>query len=72
MHGVQSSNIRAIGYEPTTATLAVQFASGETYHYAGVSRTLYSALERAPSKGRYFAQTIRPTFSGVKQPREPA
>lgn len=67
MHTVRSSNLRAIGYEPTTATLGITFTSGDTYHYAGVPRPTYDALRIAPSHGQYFAQHIRPYFRGVKQ-----
>lgn len=67
MHSVRSSNLRTIGYEPTTATLGVTFTSGATYHYAGVPRTVYDELRHAPSKGTYFARSIRPHYLGVKQ-----
>ena len=37
MHGVTSSQLKEIGHDPATNTLAVRFKHGGTlYHYAGV------------------------------------
>lgn len=67
---VQSSNIRAIGYDESTKTLAVQFANG-IYHYAGIDPELFQSLTAADSKGKFFQQNIRPHFKGVKQEISP-
>jgi hypothetical protein len=56
---VQSSNIKAIGYEPATSTLAVQFHSGTTHEYAGVTPAEHAAFMAAPSKGKHFHKHIR-------------
>jgi hypothetical protein len=59
MKPVQSSNIEAVGYDPDTQTLAVQFNGGGVYHYAGVSAEAHKALVEAPSVGGHFHQHIR-------------
>jgi hypothetical protein len=56
---VDSSNIRAIGWDSTTKTLAVQFKSGGTYHYPGVDAKLHQQLMAAPSVGGFFASHLR-------------
>ena len=64
---VKSSNIAAVGFDPATSTLGVQFSSGATYHYAGVSAEDHAALMGADSIGSHFAKNIRGKFEGVKQ-----
>jgi KTSC domain len=63
---VKSSNLKAIGYDSASSTLAVEFANG-TYHYAEVDAALFAQLEASDSKGTFFQQFIRKQFIGVKQ-----
>ncbi len=69
MRNVTSSNIRAIGYDADSQTLAVQFASG-LYHYSGVPSEIDRALQAAEaageSLGRFFAAQIRNRFPSTK------
>ncbi len=65
---VKSSQIAAIGYDPETKTLAVQFkpraATGETpvpvYHYGDVSQQCADDFRGAESIGTYFGLHIKP------------
>lgn len=57
---VQSSNIAAVGYAPEQRVLQVEFIGGRVYEYAGVPPTVHDGLMRAPSKGTFFAEHIRP------------
>jgi hypothetical protein len=41
---IRSSNLVAIGYDPSSRTLAVQFGKGGTYQYFDVDPSLYQAL----------------------------
>jgi KTSC domain-containing protein len=66
MQTVQSSNLKAIGYDSASETLAVEFANG-VYHYAGIAPELFADFQAAESKGKFFQQHIRPRFAGVKQ-----
>lgn len=62
---VQSSNIKAVGYDPANQSLAVQFVSGVAYRYDGVDQATADALLAADSIGSHFARSIRPQFQGV-------
>ena len=64
---VQSSSINAIGYEPESKTLHVEFSSGRAYHYKGVEPEEHEALVNAPSIGAHFSKHIRPAYTGREQ-----
>lgn len=53
-----SSNVAGWGYDQATATLAVKFKSGQTYHYAGVAGTLVEGLRKAKSVGGFIGAFI--------------
>ena len=64
----KSSNIKAHGYDPASKTLAIKFGgSGDVYHYRGVEREIYEAMNSAESIGRFFASRIRDNYAGVRQ-----
>lgn len=63
---VTSSSIDAVGYDPETSTLHVQFASGRTYEYANVDPDTHQELIGAESVGKHFSTHIRPNFKGVE------
>jgi hypothetical protein len=56
---VDSTTLVAIGYDDTRATLQLEFRSHAIYLYFEVPRSVYEALVKAPSKGRYFNGAIR-------------
>ena len=60
---VRSGNICAVGYEPETRTLEVEFHGGGVYQYSGVPETVYQGLMRAASKGSYFHDHIKDRYS---------
>ena len=59
-HPVESTSIRAIGYDPDTHEVFVEFLrrSGP-YVYKGVSPEVYDGLEQAPRKGPYVNRVIK-------------
>lgn len=59
MQPVNSSNIAAIGYDPETQTLAIEFRSGGTYEYYDVPEQVFQGLRSAASHGQYFQNNIR-------------
>ena len=63
---VHSTNLRDVGYDPSTQTLTIHFKDGGAYAYLGVPPALHSELLNAPSKGRFFREAIRPRFRTVK------
>lgn len=59
MQEVKSSNIKKVGYDPTTNMLAVQFGSGATYHYKNVTADQCQKFLAAKSIGQHFAQHFK-------------
>ena len=57
MISVQSSAIRAVGYDGST--LSVEFRSGRVYDHPGVPYAVYAGLMHASSKGAYYNFHIR-------------
>ena len=53
-----SSSITAIGYEPNSATLRIQFTTGTSYEYFDVPQYVYDELMSAGSKGTYANANI--------------
>lgn len=70
MKPIKSSNIKAVGYEPTTNRLRVQFGNGQEYDYTDVSIEKYNALMAADSQGRYFHQYIKGACDSTKCEKE--
>ncbi len=62
---VSSTNLRAVGYNPVSQTLRIEFHSG-TYDYYGVPESIYNGLMNASSKGQYHHQYIKYGFRYVK------
>ena len=56
---VSSSNIRSIGYDPKTATLEVEFSSGEVYRYFDVPQYAHDKFLHASSHGQFLNDNIR-------------
>lgn len=61
LHPVQSNQVRAIGYDEATQTLAVTFtrSAGAIYHYPNVTKEAADAFINAESIGRHFGQYIK-------------
>lgn len=63
---VESSQIEAIGHDPVTKTLVIEFkrrpgdAQGSIYRYANVSGALFADLRDAKSVGTFFYKHIKP------------
>ena len=59
---VKSSSIKSVGYEDHSKILKIEFCRDRVYQYFGVPAAVHQALLGAPSKGRYFNQSIRGRF----------
>lgn len=53
MQYVESSNIKAIGYDSDSAILVIEFKDGSTYEYYDVPQYEYDGFISAESKGKY-------------------
>lgn len=70
---VESSQIAAIGHDPETNTLAIQFPVNKhglqsLYHYSNFTKDDYLAFMTAESKGSHFKKFIKSEI--VKHPYE--
>jgi len=79
MKSVDSSQIAAIGHDPETNTMAVQFknSKGEpssTYHYANCTQEMHDECLAAESIGVWFGATLKPNAEKYpftkQQPKE--
>lgn len=59
MTSVNSSAIRAVGYDGDGYILTVEFHGGRVYDHPGVPYEVYAALMAASSKGAYYNRYIR-------------
>ena len=65
---VESSLIKAVGYDAATQVLTVTFVDQEgTYEYQKVPESVYKELMAAESKGSFFAKNIKGKFEFVKK-----
>lgn len=58
---VESNQVKAIGYDEATQTLAVTFTrgTGAIYHYPDVAKETFDAFMSAESIGKFFGQHIK-------------
>lgn len=63
---VVSSDIRSIGYEPSTCTPEIEFHGGSVYQYAGVPPVEHSRLLAAGSKGTRFHEYTKDHFPCIR------
>lgn len=68
MFPVDSSNVKAVGYDPFKMMLYIQFLGIKTYGYDPVYRyykvpeSVFTGMMKAPSKGMYVWAHIRDKF----------
>jgi hypothetical protein len=60
---VESTTLATVAYDETQKLLQLEFGSQAVYLYSDVPAAVHQALLCAPSKGRYFNQTIRGRFA---------
>jgi len=53
---VDSSTLDAVGYDESSAVLAVRFKNGGEYEYDAVPESVYRGILAAQSAGKYFDQ----------------
>ena len=60
MEAVKSNQVKTIGYDPETKTLAVTFNYGSAlYQYPEVSQETFDAFKAAESAGTFFGKHIK-------------
>jgi hypothetical protein len=59
--GVTSKQVKEVGYDPETKTLAVTFNHGKSvYHYPNVEEKTFKEMIKAESIGKFFGKHIKP------------
>ena len=59
---VESTTLKAIGYDESAAVLRLEFRSREVYDYFGVPATVHETLLLASSIGACFNEIVRGCF----------
>ncbi|HEY4030391.1 MAG TPA: KTSC domain-containing protein [Caulobacteraceae bacterium] len=63
-----STAIRQISYDDLSHTLFVTFVDGDLYAYLDVEPQTYADMQKAASKGRFFAYRVRNNYRYRKMP----
>lgn len=56
---VESSNLKAIGYDPDTQSLYVDFLNNSRYRYLDVPEALFNRFLSSDSKGKFLHREIK-------------
>ena len=59
---VNSSKIRAVGYDPKSRVLEVELRDGSALAYSGVSQEVHRQFMNAPSPSSYYEDKIVDEF----------
>jgi len=59
---VSSSHIRAVGYDPESSILEVEFNDDSVYQYTGVPQGEFDAMMASDSKGKYLHARIKDRY----------
>jgi hypothetical protein len=60
---LNSSQIRAVGYDVSSQTLEVEFPNGSIVQYSRVPPEVHRRLMAAPSPGSFFQDRIEDEFT---------
>lgn len=63
---INSSKIRAVGYDPKNQMLEVEFSDGKVLAYKGVSTEIHRGLMTSPSPVSYWEDKIDEAFSSQR------
>lgn len=63
---VNSSKIRAVGYDEKQLLLEVELANGQVWQYTKVSPEVHRRFMAAPNASTFFDDRIAEEFSGRK------
>ena len=63
---INSSRIRAVGYDPKSQMLEVEFSDGKLIRYRGVSPEVHRQLMAAPSATSFFEDKIDESYASSR------
>jgi len=61
---VVSGAVAAVGYDPATNELDVEYAGGDVYRYSMVPPSVHRELLIAPSIGAFVNHEVKPHYPG--------
>lgn len=61
---VNSSKIRAVGYDERSQTLEIEFSNGQVYQYSKVYPEVYRRFMAAPSATSFYEDKIAEDYTG--------
>jgi hypothetical protein len=59
---INASRIRAVGYDPGSRVLEIEFSDGRVNAYRGVSPEIHRSFMNAPSPNAFFEDRIEEDF----------
>lgn len=62
LESVISSNIAAIGFDPVSHHMRVQFTTGAVYYADGAQQADFDTFKSAKSKGIHFNKVLKQAF----------
>lgn len=63
---VQSSQIKSVGYNASSAVLEIEFSDGSVFQYQGVPLSVYELLMDSESAGSTFHKIVKGKFGHKK------
>jgi hypothetical protein len=63
---VNSSKLRAVGYDEASRTLEIEMSNGQIYQYAGVYPEVYRRFMAAPNPTAFFDDKIAEEYTARK------
>jgi YD repeat-containing protein len=63
---VNSSKVRAVGYDEKQNLLEVELANGQVWQYTKVSPEVYRRFMAAPNPGVFYEDRIAEDYSGTR------
>jgi len=63
---VESSWIPNLTYNRPNKILTMRISNGRTFSIPGITRTMFERWCKAPSKGSFWHQVIKPTYKATR------
>jgi hypothetical protein len=63
---VNSSKLRAVGYDEATKTLEVEMSNGQVFQYSGVYPEVYRRFMAAPNPTTFFDDKIAEEYTAKR------
>lgn len=63
---VNSSKLRAVGYDEQSRTLEVEMSNGQVYQYSGVYPEVYRRFMAAPNPTTFFDDKIAEEYAAKR------